>query len=122
MRRDILYEFVAQPVRGVENFVEDRLRATLEVDNFAPPVVGRFSPLDPAIFLEPVEKTGERWLFNAHALGDLFLRQFVSTLRKMNKRAPLALGQAERAQALIELGAPGPGGAEEQKAKFIRVR
>jgi len=121
IRRNILYEFVAQPVRGVENFVEDSVRATLEMDDFAPPVVGRFSPLNPTVLLEPVEQTGEGWLFNAHALSDFLLREFVPTLGNVDERAPLALAQAERAQTLIEFGAPGTSGAEEQKTEFIRV-
>jgi hypothetical protein len=121
IRRNILYEFVAQPVRGVENFVEDSFRATLEMDDFAPPVVGRFSPLNPTVLLEPVEQTGEGWLFNAHALSDFLLREFVPTLGNVDERAPLALAQAERAQTLIEFSAPGTSGAEEQKTEFIRV-
>jgi hypothetical protein len=121
VRRNIFYEFVAQPVRGVENFFEDSFRATLEMDDFAPPVVGRFSPLNPTILLEPVEQTGERWFFNAHALSDFLLREFVPTLGNVDERAPLALAQAERAETLIEFGAPGTSGAEEQKTELIRV-
>jgi hypothetical protein len=119
--RDILYEFVAQDVGGVENLFEDSFRATLEVDDLAPPVVGRLSPLDPTVLLQAIEQAGERWLFNAHALGDFLLREFVPTLGKENERAPLALSQAERAQTLIEFGAPGTGGAEEQETELIGV-
>jgi hypothetical protein len=121
VRRDILYEFVAQPVRGVENFLQDSLRATLEMDDFAPPVAGRCSPLNPTVLLEPVEQTGEGWLFNAHALSDFLLREFIPALRNVDERAPLALAQAERAQTLIEFSAPGTSGAEEQKTELIRV-
>jgi hypothetical protein len=121
VRRDILYEFVAQDVGGVENLFEDSFRAALEMDDFAPAVVGRFLPLNPTVLLEPVEQTGERWLFNAHAVSDFLLREFVPTLRKENERAPLALAQAERAETLIEFGAPGTGGAEQQKTELIRV-
>jgi hypothetical protein len=121
IRRNILYEFVAQPVRGVENFLEDSFRATLEMDDFAPPVVGRFSPLNPTVLLEPVEQTGEGWLFNAHALSDFLLREFVPTLGNVDERAPLALAQAERAQTPIEFGAPGASCAEEQETELIRI-
>jgi hypothetical protein len=119
VRRNIFNQFVAQPLRGIENFVEDSFRATLELDDFAPPVVGRFSPLDPTVLLEPVEQTGQRWLFDAHALSDFLLREFVPTLGKVNQRAPLALAQAERAETLIESRAPGTGGAEEQETELI---
>ena len=118
---NIFYELMPQPVGGVENFFEDSFRATLEMDDLAPPVVGRFPPLDPTVLLEPVEQTSERWLFNAHALSDFLLREFVPTLGKENKRAPFTLGQAKRAQTLIEFGAPGTGGAEEQKTELINV-
>jgi len=121
IRWNILNQFVAQPVRGVENFVEDSFRATLEMDDFAPPVVGRFSPRNPTVLLEPVEQTGEGWLFDAHPLSDFLLREFVPALRNVDERAPLALAQAERAQTLIELGAPGTSGAEEQKTELISV-
>jgi hypothetical protein len=121
VRRNIFYEFVAQSVRGVKNFFEDRFRATLEMDDFAPPVVGRFSPLNPTVLLEPVEQTSERGFFNAHPISDFLLREFVPTLRNVNERAPLTLAQAERAQTLIELGAPGTSGAEEQKTELISV-
>jgi hypothetical protein len=120
-RRDILNEFVAQAVGGVENFVEDSFRATLEMNDFAPPVVGRFLPLNPTVLLEPVEQSGQRWLFNAHALSDFFLREFVSTLGKVNERAPLPLTQAEWTQTLIKFGAPGTGGAEEQETELVSV-
>jgi len=118
IRWNILNQFVAQPVRGVENFVEDSFRATLEMDDFAPPVVGRFSPRNPTVLLEPVEQTGEGWLFDAHPLSDFLLREFVPALRNMDERAPLALAQAERAETLIEFGAPGTGGAEEQETEL----
>jgi hypothetical protein len=121
VRRNILYELVTQPVGGVEYFFEDSFRATLEVNDFAPPVVGRFLPLDPTVLLEPVEQTGERWLFNAHALSDFFLGELVPALGNVNERAPLALAQAERAQTLIEFRAPGTSGAEEQKTELIRI-
>jgi hypothetical protein len=121
VRRDIFYEFVAEPVRGVENFFEDCFRAALEMDDLAPPVVGRFSPFDPTVLLEPIKQAGERWLFNAHALGDFLLREFVPTLRNVNERPPLALAQAERPETLIEFGAPGTRGAEEQETELIRV-
>jgi hypothetical protein len=121
VRRNVLYEFVAEPVRGVENFFEDSLRAALEMDDFAPPVVERFSPLNPTVLLEPVKQTGERWLFNAHPLGDLLLREFVPTLRKVNERAPLALAQTERAETLIEFRAPGARRSEKQKTELVNV-
>jgi hypothetical protein len=121
VRRNIFYEFVAQHMRGVENFLEDSFRATLEMDDFAPSVVGRRSPLDPTPLLEPVEQTGKGWLFNSHALGDFFLGEFVSTLGKVDERPPLALTQAEWTQALVKFGAPGTGGPEEQETELISV-
>jgi hypothetical protein len=97
MGRNIFYKFVAQPVGGVENFVQNSLRATLEMDDFAAPVVGRFSSLDPTTFLKPIEQTGKGGLLNTHTLSNFLLREFVSTLGKVNERTPLALTQTERA-------------------------
>jgi len=91
------------------------------MDNFAPPIVGRRSPLDPNTLFEPVQQTGKGWLFNAHALSDFFLREFVSTLGKVNERAPLTLTQTEGAQALVQFGAPGTGGTEEQETELISI-
>ena len=53
--RNILDEFVAQLVGGVENFFQDRFRAPLEMDDLAPPVFRRPAALDPAVFLQTVE-------------------------------------------------------------------
>lgn len=39
----------------------------------------------------------------------------------MNERPPFALAQAERAQAPIELGAPGTSSSEEEETKFIDI-
>jgi hypothetical protein len=91
------------------------------MDDFAPPVVGRFSPLNPTVILEPVEQTSERGFFDAHPLSDFLLREFVPALRNVDERAPLALAQAERAETLIEFGAPGTGGAEEQETELASV-
>ena len=121
VRRNIFYKFVAQPMGGVENFVENRFRAALEMDDFAPPVIGRRSPLDPTPLFEPVEQTGKGWLFNAHAFSDFFLGEFVSTLGKVNEGAPFALTQTEWTQALVKFGAPGTGGAEEQETELISI-
>ena len=69
-----------------------------------------------------LEQAGKGRAFNAHTLGNFLLGQFVSALREMDQRPPFALAQAERAQALVELGAPGPGGAEEHLAEFVGIR
>jgi hypothetical protein len=121
VRWNILYELATQPVGSIEYFFEDSFRATLEVDDLAPPVVGRFSPLDPTILLEPVEQTGESWLFNAHPLSNFLLGELVPALGKVDERAPLALAQTERAQTLIKFRAPGTSGAEEQKTELIGI-
>src|SRR5206468_4992109 len=117
----IFDQFVAQAVGSVENLLEHRLRAALEMDDLAPPIIGRFAPFDPTVLLETVEQTREGWPLNAHPLGDLLLRELVSTLGQVDERAPLPLAQAERTQALIEFGAPGTGGAEEQKTELVNV-
>ena len=49
-------------------------------------------------------------------LGNLLLGELVSGQGKLNQRPPFSLAEAERAEALIELGAPGAGGAEKHKA------
>jgi hypothetical protein len=108
-------------VCGVENLLQDSFRATLEMNDFAPAIVRRFASLDPAVLLEPVEQTGEGWLFNAHPLGDFLLGKLVPTLREVNKCPPLALAQAKRAQTLIEPCPPGPSGPEKQKTKLIGI-
>src|ERR1700674_6002445 len=108
-----------QLVRGVEDFFQNGFRTALQMDNFATPIVRRPAPFHPAIFLEPVEQAGESRSFNPHAPGNFLLREFVSALREMDQRPPFALAQAERAQALVELGAPGPSGAEKHLAEFV---
>ena len=85
--------------------------------DLAAAIAGRLAPFDPAVLLQPVEQAGQGRLFNSHPLGDFLLGELVSALRKVNERPPFALAQAERAQPLIELGAPGTGGAEEEQAE-----
>ena len=70
------------------------------MDDFAAAIVRRAAAFHPAVFLEPIEQAGKGRAFNAHALGNFFLGQFVSALREMDQRPPFALAQAERAQAL----------------------
>jgi hypothetical protein len=114
--RDILNQFGAQLVGGVENFIEDRLRATLKMDRLAATIFRGTTTFDPAVVLEAVEQSREGRAFNAHAFGDFFLSELISTLRKKHQGAPLSLAEAERAQTLIEPGSPGSGGPKEDKA------
>jgi hypothetical protein len=102
-------------VGGIENFIEDGFRTPLEMDDFAAPVFGRATALNPAVLLQTVEQSGQGWSLDAHSLGDLFLSEFVSAQRKLHQRAPFALAQPEGAEALIELGAPGSRGGEKHE-------
>jgi hypothetical protein len=79
------------------------------------------APFDPTVILQPIEQAGERRFFDAHPLRDFLLGKFVSALRKVDQRPPFALAQAERAQALIKLRAPGARRAEEQKTELVDV-
>src|SRR4051812_13108113 len=91
------------------------------MDNFAASIIRGFMPFDPAVLLEPVQKSSQSRLFNSHPFGDLFLRKLVTPLRQVHQSPPLALRQPERAEALVESGAPGASGPEEEKAKLVRI-
>ena len=119
--RNILDQLGAQVVSRVENLVENGFGTALEMNGFTAAILGGPAALDPAVFLQPVEETGQGGSFDAHPLGNFFLGKFVATLGKMNKRAPFPLAQPERPEALIEPGAPGPGGAEEDEAELVDV-
>jgi hypothetical protein len=120
-RRNILNQFAAQPVRGVEDFFEDRLRPSLEVHNVAATVVRRFTPFHPTVLLQTIEQAGQGWLFNSHPFGDFFLSELVSRLGQVNESPPLSLAQAERAQTLIQLSAPGARRAEKKQTKLAGI-
>jgi len=119
--RNIFDQLGSQVVSGVENFIEDRFRASLEMNGLAAAIFGRPTPLYPTIVLEAIEQTGECCALDPHALGDFFLGEFISALRKMHQRAPFALAQTERPQTLVELGAPRARGPEEDKAEFVDI-
>src|SRR5205085_7480823 len=109
----------AEFVRGTKDLIEHGLRAALEMDNLAAPIVRRFFALDPTIGFEAVEQAGKGRLFNAHVLGDFLLREAIAAAREMHKSAPLALAQTEGTEALVERRAPGTRGAEKHETKFI---
>jgi hypothetical protein len=119
--RDIFDQFGAQVVGGIENLVEDGLGTPLEVDSFAAAIFRRTAALDPAVVFQTVEQTGESRALDSHSLGDLLLGELISAFRKMDERSPFSLAQAERAEALIEPGAPGSGRAEEHEAEFVDI-
>src|SRR4051812_36449172 len=119
--RNIFDQFRAQIVGGIENFLEDRLGASLEVDGFAATILLRPAAFDPAIIFQPVEQTGESRALDAHALGDFLLGECISALGKVDERPPFSLAQAKRAQALVEPGAPGPGRAEKHETEFVDI-
>jgi hypothetical protein len=108
-------------VGSVENFIEHGLRAALEMDRLAAPILCRPAALDPAVVLQAVEQSRERRSFNPHAFGDFLLGKFVSSLGQMHERPPFSLAQPEGTQALIELRAPGARRAEKDKTELVNV-
>jgi hypothetical protein len=119
--RNILDQLGAQVVGSIENFIEHGLRAALEMNRLAAPILRGTAALDPAIVLQAVEQARERRSFNPHALGDFLLGELVSALGKVNKGAPFTLAQTEGPQALIELRTPGARGAEKDKTELVNV-
>ena len=119
--RNILDQLGAQVVGSIENFIEHGLRAALEMDRLAAPILRGTAALDPAVVLKPVEQARQRWSLNSHAFGDLFLGELVSSLGKMHERPPFSLAQTEGPQALIEPRAPGARGAEKDKTELVNV-
>lgn len=93
----------------------------LEMDRLAPSIRLGPAAFDPAVVLESIEQARQGCAFNSHALGDFLLGAIVSSLGKMNKRPPFPLAQAEGAEPLIEPGAPGAGGPEEDQAELVDV-
>src|SRR2546423_13259037 len=120
--RNIFDQFRAQIVGGIKNLIQDSFRTPLEMDRFAAAILGRVTALHPAIIFQTVQQTGESRAFDSHPLRDLLLGKFVPTLREMHKCPPFSLAQAERTQALVELGPPGAGGAEEDETEFVDIR
>ena len=119
--RNILDQFRAQLMGGIENLIEHCFRAALKMDDFAAAIFGRTAALDPAVILETVEQAREGGAFDPHPLSNFFLGKFVSALGEMNERPPLTLAQSERAEPLVQLCPPGAGRAEEDQAELIAV-
>jgi hypothetical protein len=119
--RNILDQFGTQVVGGIENLIEHGLGTALEMDGLATPVGGGTAALDPTVILETIEQAGKGWTLDTHALGDFFLGKVVSTLGKVNERAPLALAQPKRPQALVELRPPGACSAEEYESELVDI-
>ena len=92
------------------------------MDRLAPSIRLGPAAFDPAVVLEPIEQARQGGAFDSHSLGDFLLGAIVSSLGKMNERPPFSLAQAEGAEPLIEPGAPGPGGAEEDQAELVNIR
>ena len=113
--RNILDQLMAQVVGGIENFIQDRFRTALKMHDLAAAIFRGAAALDPAVILQTVEQSRQGWSLDSHSLGDFFLGELISALGKMNERSPFALAQTERAQALIELRAPGARGAEKHQ-------
>ena len=119
--RNIFNQFRAQVMGGIKNLVQDRLGTPLEMDCFATAIRRRTTAFDPAVIFQTVEQTGKRGALDPHSFGDLPLGERISALGKVNEGPPFSLAQAERAEALIEPGAPGAGGAEKDEAEFVDV-
>jgi hypothetical protein len=107
---------------GIENLVEYASGTALEMDRLATAIGGRAAAFDPAVVLEPIEQARQGCAFDSHPLGDFLLGAIVRALGKMHERPPFSLAQAEWAQALIEPGAPGTSGPEEDQAELVNVR
>src|SRR5688500_15905345 len=119
--RNILDEFFAQIVRGIENFIQDGLRTPLQMDDLAAPIKRGTATLDPRVVLQTIQQTSQGGPLNSPPLGDFLLGKLVSTEREMNQRAPFALAKPEGPQALIQLRPPGPRRAEKHETQFIDV-
>src|SRR5215217_1919196 len=104
---------------SAENFLENRFRASLKMDNLAAAIVRRFPAMDPAVALQPVEQTGQRRLLDPHPLRDLLLRELISAAGEIRQGAPFTLTQPERAQTPIESVPPGAGRAEKHDSEFV---
>ena len=120
--RNIVDELAPEVVGGIKNLVEHGLGTPLEMDGLAAAICRRAAALDPAVFLETIEQAGQSRAFDPHPFRDFLLGKRVSALGKMNERSPFSLAEPERAEPLVEPGAPGPGSAEENQAKLADIR
>jgi hypothetical protein len=120
--RNIFDQFRAQVVGGIENFVQHGFGTALEMNRLATTICFRPAAFDPAVVLEPIEQARQGRAFDSHSLGDFLLGEIVSSLGEMNERPPFSLAQAERAEPLVEPGAPGAGRPEEDQAELVYIR
>src|SRR5437763_1971713 len=119
--RNILNQFGAKVVGGIENFFEDGLRAALQMDGLAAAVLGGIASLHPSVGFQTIKQAGEGRAFDSHPLCDLFLGEFVSALRKMNQGPPFSLADSELSQTRVQLRPPGAGRADEKTADAVDV-
>ncbi|MDQ3119498.1 MAG: hypothetical protein M3Q89_08045 [Verrucomicrobiota bacterium] len=117
--RDLGQQLLPKRPSSVEDVLEHRGSARLEMHGFAPAIFLRALPRDPAILLQTVQDTNQGRLFNADARGDFVLGQLVAAPSEMGERGPFPHAQAERLKALIELCPPGPSRLVEKETKFF---
>jgi hypothetical protein len=106
--RQIPVKLVVKPGGGRGNDGAQRVDLIARIDSAHPVVFGVGTPLDPALFLEPVEHLACRGTPHLHDFSQLALRG-ARVLAHMHDGGPLCARDPVFSHDMIEIGADQPG-------------